>query len=299
MYDPCVSGVGWGCRRTLCWVCQTTTSSKPSRPCSPVRRPPRRFSPNGAISHIRPPRRRQAGGGEGAAAPEAPATGSSTSICLRTCLSPCSASSEMTYAFGDTDLAARRLALLAETFAESSRAFMREAAGGRLRMAADLGCGPGYSTPPAGRHPGAGPHGRPGQLRQLPGPRAGDRFRQGVVPPPRHHDRPLPLRPIRPAIQPVRADPPAVPRGRGRPVGQAARRRRAPSDGGGRVRRHDPPGVHLVPGYPAGDAHGAGQLPLHRPRARRNPRLGLAEAAVQRRAGRRHPRKAARQRCST
>ena len=52
----------------------------------------------------------------------------------------------MSYAFGDTELAARRLALLAETFAESSRTFMREAAGGRPRMAADLGCGPGYST---------------------------------------------------------------------------------------------------------------------------------------------------------
>lgn len=52
----------------------------------------------------------------------------------------------MTYAFGDTDLAARRLALLAETFAESSRAFMREAGDTRPRMAADLGCGPGYST---------------------------------------------------------------------------------------------------------------------------------------------------------
>ena len=52
----------------------------------------------------------------------------------------------MTYAFGDTDLAARRLALLAETFAESSRRFMREAGDGRPRMAADLGCGPGYST---------------------------------------------------------------------------------------------------------------------------------------------------------
>ena len=51
----------------------------------------------------------------------------------------------MSYAFGDTDLAARRLALLAETFAESSRMFMREAVDRRLRMAADLGCGPGYS----------------------------------------------------------------------------------------------------------------------------------------------------------
>ena len=52
----------------------------------------------------------------------------------------------MTYAFGDTDLAARRLALLAETFADSSRTFMREAAGNRPSKAADLGCGPGYST---------------------------------------------------------------------------------------------------------------------------------------------------------
>ncbi len=52
----------------------------------------------------------------------------------------------MTYTFGDTDLAARRLALLAFTFAGSSRDFMREVGGGALRMAADLGCGPGYST---------------------------------------------------------------------------------------------------------------------------------------------------------
>ncbi len=51
----------------------------------------------------------------------------------------------MTYAFGDTDLAARRLALLAETFAQSSRAFMGEAHVGP-RLAGDLGCGPGYST---------------------------------------------------------------------------------------------------------------------------------------------------------
>ena len=52
----------------------------------------------------------------------------------------------MTYAFGDTDLAARRLASLAETFAPSSRAFMGEAAHRELRLAADLGCGPGHST---------------------------------------------------------------------------------------------------------------------------------------------------------
>ena len=50
------------------------------------------------------------------------------------------------YAFGDTDVAARRLALLAETFADSSRAFMRESAETRPQRAVDLGCGPGYST---------------------------------------------------------------------------------------------------------------------------------------------------------
>lgn len=52
----------------------------------------------------------------------------------------------MTYAFGDTDLAARRLAVLAETFAQSSRTFMAEGAQPGPRLAGDLGCGPGYST---------------------------------------------------------------------------------------------------------------------------------------------------------
>ena len=52
----------------------------------------------------------------------------------------------MTYAFGDTELAAQRLALLAETFAQSSRAFMGKAPQRGLRLVADLGCGPGYST---------------------------------------------------------------------------------------------------------------------------------------------------------
>ena len=50
------------------------------------------------------------------------------------------------YAFRDSDLAARRLALLAETFAVSSATFMRESAQSGLRLAADLGCGPGHST---------------------------------------------------------------------------------------------------------------------------------------------------------
>ena len=51
-----------------------------------------------------------------------------------------------TYAFGDTGLAARRLSLLAETFAETSAAFMRESVKTRPKLAADLGCGPGYTT---------------------------------------------------------------------------------------------------------------------------------------------------------
>lgn len=50
------------------------------------------------------------------------------------------------YAFGDSGLAARRLSLVAETFAESSRAFMRESVQTRPQLAADLGCGPGYTT---------------------------------------------------------------------------------------------------------------------------------------------------------
>lgn len=50
------------------------------------------------------------------------------------------------YAFGDSDLAARRLFLVAETFADTSAAFMRESVKTRPQRAADLGCGPGYTT---------------------------------------------------------------------------------------------------------------------------------------------------------
>ena len=50
------------------------------------------------------------------------------------------------YAFGDSGLAARRLSLVAETFADTSAAFMRESVTTRPQLAADLGCGPGYTT---------------------------------------------------------------------------------------------------------------------------------------------------------
>lgn len=51
-----------------------------------------------------------------------------------------------TYAFGDSGPAARRLSFVAEIFAESSRAFIREAVDSRPQLAADLRCGPGYTT---------------------------------------------------------------------------------------------------------------------------------------------------------
>jgi trans-aconitate methyltransferase len=50
------------------------------------------------------------------------------------------------YAFGDVDLAARRLHLLDRVFAEPSRALLSMAASGPIGLAVDLGCGPGWST---------------------------------------------------------------------------------------------------------------------------------------------------------
>ena len=47
------------------------------------------------------------------------------------------------YLFGDTDLAARRLKVLAEVFAASSETFISEAADCNPRLVVDLGCGPG------------------------------------------------------------------------------------------------------------------------------------------------------------
>jgi len=50
------------------------------------------------------------------------------------------------YAFGDNEIARRRLTLLAEVFSPSSRSFLLEHAPGRVRVAVDLGCGPGATT---------------------------------------------------------------------------------------------------------------------------------------------------------
>jgi SAM-dependent methyltransferase len=52
----------------------------------------------------------------------------------------------MQYLFGDTDIAAQRLKVLAEVFAESTSTFLRDSAIDRLHLAVDLGCGPGLST---------------------------------------------------------------------------------------------------------------------------------------------------------
>jgi SAM-dependent methyltransferase len=50
------------------------------------------------------------------------------------------------YTFGDSDLAARRLFLLAEAYTDPSLAFLRQFASGPFGRVLDLGCGPGYTT---------------------------------------------------------------------------------------------------------------------------------------------------------
>jgi trans-aconitate 2-methyltransferase len=50
------------------------------------------------------------------------------------------------YTFGDSAVAARRLELLAQAFADSSREFLTACGAGGSRLAVDLGCGPGCST---------------------------------------------------------------------------------------------------------------------------------------------------------
>jgi trans-aconitate 2-methyltransferase len=50
------------------------------------------------------------------------------------------------YAFGDSEPAARRLGLLADTFEPPSRAFLTRFAAEPVDLAVDLGCGPGHTT---------------------------------------------------------------------------------------------------------------------------------------------------------
>lgn len=50
------------------------------------------------------------------------------------------------YTFGDNSLAARRLNLLAQTFAPSSRAFLERLPLGPIHTALDVGAGPGHTT---------------------------------------------------------------------------------------------------------------------------------------------------------
>jgi SAM-dependent methyltransferase len=50
------------------------------------------------------------------------------------------------YTFGDTELARERLGLVADTFADPTRALLRDLPPGARRYVVDLGCGPGYST---------------------------------------------------------------------------------------------------------------------------------------------------------
>ena len=52
----------------------------------------------------------------------------------------------MPYLFKDTDIAARRLHVLAEVFAPASRDFIQTAVDTIPQLALDLGCGPGYTT---------------------------------------------------------------------------------------------------------------------------------------------------------
>lgn len=50
------------------------------------------------------------------------------------------------YTFGDTALAAERLALVAQVFASSSRRLMEESTPRHANVVLDLGCGPGHTT---------------------------------------------------------------------------------------------------------------------------------------------------------
>lgn len=50
------------------------------------------------------------------------------------------------YLFGDTDIAAQRLRLLADIYADSTRAFLQAWIVPQPQAVVDLGCGPGYTT---------------------------------------------------------------------------------------------------------------------------------------------------------
>jgi SAM-dependent methyltransferase len=50
------------------------------------------------------------------------------------------------YTFGDSDLAAKRLALVAAVFAKTTRQFLLTRARPAPEFAIDLGCGPGFTT---------------------------------------------------------------------------------------------------------------------------------------------------------
>jgi trans-aconitate 2-methyltransferase len=52
----------------------------------------------------------------------------------------------MAYLFGDTDIATRRLAVLAEVYAASTGEFLHDSVSVPPHLAVDLGCGPGYTT---------------------------------------------------------------------------------------------------------------------------------------------------------
>lgn len=52
----------------------------------------------------------------------------------------------MTYAFGDTDLARERLALVADTFETPTRTLLSDLPAGGYRYVIDMGCGPGFTT---------------------------------------------------------------------------------------------------------------------------------------------------------